>query len=73
MIIRFLPFAALLLASCGGEPPQKVGSDAKTPKAEPTADAEFRTEKKSIEEAADAAAKLVEADAKAEIDALGAE
>jgi hypothetical protein len=73
MIMRFLPLAALLLASCGGEAPQKKSSEVKTTKAEPAIDAELRQEKKSIEEAADEAAKLVEADAKAEIDALGPE
>jgi outer membrane biogenesis lipoprotein LolB len=73
MIMRVLPLAALLLASCGGEAPQKKDNETKAAKAEPAIDTELRQEKKSIEEAADAAAKLVEADAKAEIDALGAE
>jgi hypothetical protein len=74
MIMRFVPIYALfILASCSQAPTPKQREEVKVTKAEPADDAELRTEKKSIEEAADAAAKLVEADAKAEIDALDAE
>ena len=61
--------AFVLLAACNNP------SENKTQKAEPAAAAsdesdELEAERKSIEQAADEAAKLVEADAKAEIDAL---
>jgi hypothetical protein len=74
MILRLVPICALfILASCSEAPIPKKQEGAKVTKTEPAVDAEFRTEQKSLEEAADAAAKLVEADAKAEIDALDAE
>jgi hypothetical protein len=60
--------ALMLLAACSESPPAKDAEKAKA--AVETNDSEIKEHKKSIEEAADAAAKLVEADAKAEIDAL---
>jgi hypothetical protein len=74
MIMRLAPICALLiLASCSASPAPKKDNEANATKTKPALDAELREEKQSIEEAADAAAKLVEADAKAEIDALDAE
>lgn len=72
MIIRGVIVVALLLtASCGEAPAgdTKVIEDT-------TADvgkAEVAAQKKSIEEAAEAATKLIEADAKAEVDAAAAD
>lgn len=56
----------LLLSACVEEPTPKEAEKA----AEVLTEDEVKAHKKSIEEAADEAAKLVEADAKAEIDAL---
>jgi PBP1b-binding outer membrane lipoprotein LpoB len=71
MIIRvIICLAVVLLAACSAEPmpKQKV-----TPPAADVAnnsDQAVKTERKSIEEAADAAAKLIESEAQAEIESM---
>jgi hypothetical protein len=60
--------ALLLTAACSGEPAAKDAE--KATKAADSNDSDVKDRKKSIEEAADEAAKLVEAEAKEEIDAL---
>lgn len=63
--------AALLLISCSEEPTPKEAETVQAAAAEAeTADA-IKAEKKSLEEAADAAAKLVEEESRQEIEALG--
>ena len=63
--------AALLLISCSEEPTPKEAETVQAATAEAdTADA-IKAEKKSLEEAADAAAKLVEEESRQEIEALG--
>lgn len=66
-----LAFALLLTASCGEAPADdnKTGDNA----AVDVAKDQVTAQKRSIEEAAEEATKLIEADAKAEIDAAAAE
>lgn len=66
-----LTFGLLLTASCGEAPADdnKAGDDA----AVDVAKDQVTAQKKSIEEAAEEATKLIEADAKAEIDAAAAD
>lgn len=63
---RALILLAIFTAACSKVP--ETNGEAKAPPA--ADDAEVSTQKKSLEEAANEAAKLVEADAKAEMDAL---
>jgi PBP1b-binding outer membrane lipoprotein LpoB len=69
---RALLIGALFLSACSKDPAPKDAEAAKTPAIEAdTADA-VKAEKKSLEEAADAAAKLVEEESRQEIEALNA-
>ena len=65
--MKFALASLFLLAACAEEPARK---DAEKP-AEAFGKEEVKAQKRSIEEAADEAAKLVEADAKAEIELAG--
>jgi PBP1b-binding outer membrane lipoprotein LpoB len=65
---RFILLAFFLSSACSQQTATK--QEGQAPKAVETSDSDIKERKKSIEEAADEAAKLVEADAKAEIDAL---
>jgi cellobiose-specific phosphotransferase system component IIA len=67
---RAILIGLLLVTACSAEP--KPAEAPKAAKQVPESDAEdeVKTEKKSIEEAAEAATKLIEAEAREEIDAL---
>lgn len=71
---KFAPFLLLVtLAGCADEPTPKGGEKAAAQvAAEDDAEA-LKAEQKSIEEAADAAAKLVEEDAREEIERIEAD
>jgi hypothetical protein len=68
-----LPLGLLALASCSGEKAKQAEPEPKIETAKPAIDEDVRAEKKSIEEAADAAAKLVEEETRQEIEAYKGE
>jgi hypothetical protein len=65
---RWIFFSLILTVGCSQQPAAPVAE--KTAKASEAQYDEVKERKKSIEEAADEAAKLVEADTKAEIEAI---
>jgi hypothetical protein len=77
MKIALLPALCAMLLGCDSAPTgtdvAATGPSATKNTSSALADKEVKAEKKSIEEAADAAAKLVEEETNAEIDALRAE
>jgi PBP1b-binding outer membrane lipoprotein LpoB len=64
---------ALLLTACSDDPAPKDGKAASPAAVEADTNNAVKTEKKSLEEAADAAAKLVEAESQQEMDAMKAD
>jgi hypothetical protein len=63
-------FAIFSLAACSAEPKSKEKATPPVTDVANNDDEALKTEKKSMEEAADAAAKLIEGEAQAEIDSI---